>query len=175
VSKLCSLLLPVFTIFTFFTGYADAAALYSIANPRFSGFVDRENNYKAINPASNGEISRKRLKDGLLYFSVTIIGSRQTFEYLEEHRHLELEVVIWADGKQKDSVQIGMTTRDWDEERTRLRYELDNLGFFTWRTYMNTKKIWYSEIELVLRDDNKTFVAPSGYSGSYRAEVELVP
>ena len=166
--------LMLFIILTLVCGNAHSA-LYSIANPRFSGFVDRDNHYEALNPAKNGKISRKVLHNGLLYFSVTILGNVTTFEYLTQHRHLELEVVIWADGEQKDSVPIGMTPRDWDDERQRLKYELKNLGFFTWRTYMNTVKIWHSKIELVLRDDNKEFVKPVGHRGSYRAVVEIVP
>ena len=110
-----------------------------------------------------------------LYFSVTILGNERTFKYLEKHSHLGLEVVIWVDGKKEDSAHIGITPRNWDEIKQKLRNQLDESALFTWRTYMKTVKIWNSKIiELVLKDDTNAFVKPVSYSGSYRAVVEIV-
>jgi len=148
------------------------AALFSISKPTFCGYVHPDT-FAISEPWNGGMIRRSSLSENLLHFYCVIIGDESTFQYLTKHRHLELHAHIWADGQRYDSVEFGISTRRWEQTKKRLRDELDQMGFFTFRTYMNTQKTWFSEIELVLKDDNSKIVAPVGHTGSYRAKVKL--
>lgn len=150
------------------------AAIFSIATPQFSAFVDPRT-YTPLNPAQNGSISRKDLTRGLLYFSVTIVGDERAFQHADHHRELGLEAAIWCDGRDTGSVQFGMSTRDWEFIQNALRAELDQKGVFTWRTYINTKRIACSKIEIIMRDDNDDVVTPVGSHGTFNATVEITP
>ena len=169
---MCARMIIVIATFLFSSGPLDAAT-YSIVHPQFSSFVDPEN-YTVINPAQDGTIARSSLGSGLLYFSTAIVGDTRTFEHLEEHRHLELAASIWCDGERRDTIHIGMSTRNWERDREALRIELEQRGTFTWRTYMNTRKIHCDQIEIVLKDGSGRFVSPLGHRGTYTATVRVV-
>ena len=165
----------VFAVLLAFLAATDSsAALFTIAKPQFGARVDPANGYAVSSPAQGGKISRAELTSNLLYFSVTIVGDQSTLEYLEEHRHLGLTVVIWADGMKRDSIEIGITPRDWERDQQTLKEELASMGVFTWRTFMNTKRIRHSRLVLLLLDDNDDTVGPPGHAGSYQATVRLV-
>jgi hypothetical protein len=154
------------------SGYA-AAAVFSISSPQFSAYVNPDS-YEVITPAGDGIISRSKLTRGRLYFSLTVVGSRETLSYLEKKLHLELSGSIWCDGQRLDTVQFGMSPREWDRDRPALETQLDNEGLFRWRTYMYTRQIHCSTIEIILRDGTGQGVRPIGHSGMYSATVQLV-
>ena len=156
-----------------YSSYA-LGALYSISHPKFSSYVDPKDDYRVIQPAQDGKIVRNSLTKGVLYFSVTIIGGEAALKHLEDNQHLDLTVSIWGDNRRKDSVEIGIRPREWLDNAEILREEYRRMGFFTWRTFMTTKKIWHSKIDLVLVDDNDHTVGPPGYSQSYRATIRIV-
>ena len=149
------------------------AALFVIGSPQFAGYVDTRNDYKIFNPAVDGKLSRRSLRGSRLYFSVEIIGDQNTVARLEEYGYLELKVTIWADGSQLDTVPIGISSREWEEDKEVILEQVADTGNFRWRTFLSTKKTWYSKIELVLRDENNTVVSPVSSKGSYSAVVEL--
>lgn len=165
--------LKIASMFLFFCfSELSTAALFSIAKPTFCGYVN-PNSLVISAPEDNGKIRRSLLAGNLLHFYCVIIGDESTFQYLSDHRHLELHAHIWADGIRYDSVEFGISTREWERNKEGLKAELDEMGFFTFRTYMNTKKTWFSEIELILKDDDSKIVSPLGFPGSYRARVKL--
>lgn len=134
------------------------ANLFAIAKPEFSVYVLNDGNYTAVMPAKDNIISRASLKQERVYLSFTILGFDDAMRHLHTDGRLNVETVIWAGGAERDSVDVGITQQRWAEIGKKLTSEFDADGYFTFRTFMSTKKINYSEIEIIIRDGNKNVV-----------------
>jgi hypothetical protein len=151
-----------------------SAALYAIVAPKFSTFVDPQS-YEVHGHARDGTISRGSLSRGLIYFSVTIVGDDRAIRHLDENGELQLAANVWCDDQKMDTIHFGMTAEQWDHQSHGLRFEVEQRGYFTWRTYMYTSKTFCSTIELRLTDDDNQTVKPPGYPGAYTARLEILP
>lgn len=160
-------------LFLAFITQSGQAALFTIGKPTFCAHVNHDD-FSLRKPSTNGRIKRSDLDEELLYFFVVIIGDEGTFTYLEQHSHLEVRAEIWAGGIWQDKVQFGITPDRWRITREKLRAELDSNGVFTFRTYMYTKKIWFSRIELVLKDGNNRVVREISKPRGYRGRIEVI-
>jgi len=129
-----------------------SGALFSVADPVFCSHVDPHDNYRRTNEAQDGKIARSMLKHGKLYLYVVIVGNEATIDHLEQYGYLELEGVIITDGVTRDSAQFGMTPEKWEIDGDSYKSELKKSGFFTFRTYMTTRKINHSVVEIRLRN-----------------------
>ena len=94
-------------------------------------------------------------------------------KHLEEHNSLWLQADIWADGQKWDHDEIGIDLREWERERDRLYYELNEKDVFTWRTRIRTKKIGASLIEVKFFDKHGNSVGPVNHPGSYVAQINI--
>jgi hypothetical protein len=128
------------------------ADLFAISKPQFSGFVLDDGMYTVVNPAINDEISRSNLDNGMLYFSFTLIGTDKTIQYLEDMGRLDIEAVIFAGGLRRDLIRIGITQQQWAKNRNNIIDKYNHDGFFSWRFYINTRKINFSSAEIMIRD-----------------------
>jgi hypothetical protein len=152
-----------------------AAQLFEISKPTFSYFVTQDKNYTPVGPANDGKISRATLSRGLLYFSFTIVGGQAAIDYLKDNRRLEAEVVIMGDRSERIS-GLGISQDKWSENKQAWLMQFDELGYFTFRTFMNTQKISQETMELQVRDAKSNIVRPIGYNLlTYRASVTIVP
>jgi hypothetical protein len=151
-----------------------SAQLFEIAAPTFSRLVTDDGNYTVIGPAINGQISRSSLPQGLLYFSFTVIGGQQTLDSLQNDRRLDVNAVILGD-KSEIISGLGITQPKWATNKDAWVAQFNQLGFFTFRTYMNTKST-RDIIAIQIRDDKNNIVRPVAYHLiTYKATVNIVP
>jgi len=151
------------------------AQLFEIAAPIFSSFVADDGNYTVTGPATNGQISRATLTQGLLYFSFTVIGGQQTLNSLQKNRRLEVNAVILGD-QSEIITGLGITLQKWTANKNAWLAQFGQLGYFTFRTYLNTQKILDDSIEIQIRDGRNDVVRPVAYGSiTYKASLRLVP
>lgn len=141
--------------------------LFSIAKPQFSARVLDDGNYTAVNPATDNKISRAVLSEGLVYFSFTVLGDEKTIQSLKDRGRLDVFAVIYAGGVRRDTVQIGIDQQKWAQTKQRILGKFDEDGFFTFRTFMNTKQIQNSVVEILVRDGRSNVIS--------RKTIEIVP
>ncbi len=151
------------------------AQLFEIARPVFSGFVTDDGNYTPVGPAANGQISRASLTHGLLYFSFTVVGGQTTLDRLAKDRRLDVEAVIL--GNQSEIIPgLGILQQNWIANMDAWISQFNQLGYFTFRTFMNTQKISNGVIEIQIRDGNNNVIRPVAYNSvTYKASVTIVP
>jgi len=151
------------------------AQLFEIAAPTFSSLVADDGNYTVTGPATNGQISRAILTQGLLYFSFTVIGGQQTLDSLQKNRRLEVNAVILGD-QSEIITGLGITQQKWIANKNAWLAQFGQLGYFTFRTYMNTQKILDDIIEIQIRDGKNDVVRPVAYDSiTYKASLRIVP
>lgn len=136
----------------FALGPSKAADVFSIAKPQFSARVLDDGHYTIVNPAQDNKISRNSLSEGAVYFSFTVLGQDKAIRYLNDRGRLDVFAVIYAGGSRQDTVQIGIDQEKWAQVKQQVLNKFDQDGFFTWRTYMSTKQIEHSEVEILVRD-----------------------
>ena len=150
------------------------AQLFEIAAPTFSRLVSEDGNYTVIGPAIDGQISRSSLTQGLLYFSFTVIGGQQTLNSLQKDRRLDVNAVILGD-KSEIITGLGITQPKWNTNKDAWIAQFNQLGFFTFRTYMNTRIVG-DTIEIQVRDGKNDIIRPVAYDLiTYKATVNIVP
>jgi len=149
--------------------------LFEIAKPIFSQSVTEDGNYKAVGPETNGWISRASLSRGVLYFSFTVVGGEAALKYLEHNMRLEVDAVILGD--RSEIIQgLGISQQKWGQNKKAWLAQYDELGFFTFRTFLNTQKISRDTIEVQIRDAKSNVIRPVGHAGAtYKASVTITP
>lgn len=162
--------------FVFLTNCPANSALFAIAAPTFSGFaICHDPNYTIEDPAVNGSISRKRLRDGKLYFSFRVLGGDGAIKYLNENNSLDVVAIIWAGGRKLTEQRIGISQDNWEANAAKLTEESKKTGIFNWRTCVHTQQTTYSSIEIQIMDPNGDFARPLDVEGSYLPSVTINP
>jgi hypothetical protein len=88
---------------------------------------------------------------------------------------LEIRAVIYVDGISTDSIEIGITPADWAKNREAIAGAISTNGIFFWATFLYTRKIYSSQIAIIIKDGRGSVVGPLGFPGSYEARVKVVP
>jgi hypothetical protein len=71
---------------------------------------------------------------------------------------------------------LGITRVKWTASKAAWTSRLSQLGYFTFRTYMNTEKISRDQIGMQIRDVKGNVARPVGYSLlAYEADVTIIP
>jgi hypothetical protein len=168
--------LVLFVIFlNFLLAHQAHAQLFEIARPIFSQFVTEDGNYKPLGPETDGRISRATLSRGLLYFSFTVVGGKPALEYLQRNRRLEVQAAI-LNSSSEIIHGLGITQHRWSENKNAWLAQFNELGYFTFRTFLNTQNISPDYVELQIRDVKNNVIRPVGHSGTtYKARVEIAP
>jgi hypothetical protein len=152
-----------------------SAQLFEIARPIFSSGVSDDGDYVPLGPAIDGRVSRANLSRGLLYFSFTVIGGQPALEYLRQYRRLEVDAVILGERSERIS-GLGISQEKWSKNREAWISQFEKLGYFTFRTFMNTERIADDMLELQVRDGRSNVIKPVAYNSStYKASIEIVP
>lgn len=150
-------------------------ALLSIAAPQFSGSVSDDGKFTISNPATNGAISRRSLQDGYLYFSFTVLAGEKAINYLLKNGALPIKVTAYAGWTKLGDYDVGISPDNWRKNRKQLIQEFQAMGYFTWRTYMQTSQVEHSSITVKISDPNSDYVAPVDEAGAFELTITIIP
>jgi hypothetical protein len=156
--------------------------LLVIAQPSHAGIVITDVNFFNVltingrrqpdRPIS-GAISRNRL--GRLYARFVIIGTKATIDQLARSGYLTVRAEWSLDNKIIDVVEVGISQERWDLSESEFRRQVQEDGFFKFRTTTYRSYIPAGRYKLTIRDVQGNILSPEGFSGTglYQPTIEV--
>ena len=136
----------------------------SITQVRFSWGIDKENS-----PVDRIATGTTELKSIPIYVSFAIIGGELDFTKMKSGGLLGVTVEFWVDGRLLRAPQVGITPGAWLRDSDGLLLELEERGFFDWRTVAFISEPLGDALEVRIRDGTGVPLAPSGHTGGIYA------
>lgn len=140
------------------TSAAFARELFQVVNSSFSDDFDPRE-HRAIREFENGAVNAANITNNEIWFSCAIVGDYSAIQHLREFRHLRCGVLLWKGNVLRDTIEIGLSQKDWIRDRNGLQGEVEKGGVFSWRTFCvfgvtDENGEYYDRIEIFLRDRN---------------------
>ena len=150
------------------------ADLFSISVPVFSARVSERPAYEPLDRARNGRIDRAALVDGLVWISFTVLGGPRAVEELTQKGSLAVNLEISCNGRVVDrSIPIGIGQGNWYDNEHKLLSELENQGYFTWRTRARTRKVHCNTLTFRVYDRTREVVSPPGDTSVFEKTLTI--
>jgi hypothetical protein len=111
-----------------------------------------------------------------LYFWMRVRGSEGALKMLESWRRLPI-YYTWVKGGQTGLVDIGIKPSQFSPSTLqRLKWEFEQKGYFTWRTYGYSQHLSTGNWEVSVLDGNRKIVKviPPPVNNVFRPSIELV-
>ena len=146
----------------------------SITDVRFFNVLVVQGRKQPDKPVS-GAISRNKL--GRLYARFVIIGTGDTIDQLARSGYLTVKAEWSLDNKVIDTIEIGISQERWDDSESEFRRQVQEDGFFKFRTTTYRTYIPIGRYKLTIRDSRGNILSPEAFSGPgvYQPTIEVTP
>lgn len=146
----------------------------SITDVRFFNVLVINGRKQPEKPVS-GEISRNKL--GRLYARFVVIGTKDTIDQLARSGYLTVRAEWSVNNQVVDVVEVGISQERWDDSESEFRRQVEENGFFTFRTTTYRTYIPVERYKLTIRDSRGNILSPEAFSGPgvYQPTIEVKP
>ena len=163
------------SLFLFVTLLAMCSEAYSgpsITDVKFYNAIE-VNKIKQPEKLISDSISRNNV--GKLYARFVIIGTADTIRHLEESGYLSVKLEWSHNNKVLDSIEVGISQEKWELGENELKRQVEEQGFFSYRTYSFRSYIPAGTYKVTVRDGSGNILSPQAFEGPgiYQPTLEV--